>query len=156
MRELMFHKIFQFTHKWEGGYVNHPADPGGATNYGVTQRTFDAYNKKKERPQKDVKVMTLQEAIEVYYDEYWKPEWKELGFPLAACMFDASVNHGPAQAERFLRQCNGSYVEYLQLRIAFYKRLIERRPDLKVFEKGWMNRVTDLRRFIEAEKDETS
>ena len=152
----MFHKIYQFTHKWEGSYVNHPADPGGATNYGVTQRTFDAYNAKKGKPKKDVKHMTLQEAIEVFYDEYWKPEWKELGFPLAACVFDTAVNMGMSRALQFLRECEGSYVKYLQLRVAFYKRIVERRPSQKVFEKGWMNRVTDLRRFIEAEKDEIS
>jgi lysozyme family protein len=153
MRELMFHKIYQFTHKWEGGYSNHPADPGGSTNYGITQNTLNAYNKKHDRPFKNVKDLQIPEAIEIYYDEYWKPEWKDLGFPLAACMFDTAVNMGHSRADKFLKNCNGSYVEYLQLRIAKYKELVERHPRLKVFENGWMNRVADLRRFIEVEKD---
>jgi lysozyme family protein len=150
----MFHKIFQFIYSWEKGYSNHPADPGGATNHGITQRTLNAYRTKRGLPFKDVRDLQLSEAIEIYYDEYWKPEWKELGLPLAACMFDTQVNMGPSRANQFLKNCNGNYVEYLQLRIAKYKELIERNPSLKVFEKGWMNRVTDLRRWIEAEKDE--
>lgn len=153
MREIMFHKVYQFTHKWEGGYSNHPNDPGGSTNYGITQRTLNAYRAKHGQPAQDVRDLKITEAIEIYYDEYWKREWKELGFPLAACMFDTAVNMGHSRANEFLKKCNGSYIEYLQLRIAKYKELIERNPKLKVFERGWMARVTDLRRFIDAEKD---
>ena len=145
----MLNKIMSFIKKWEGGYVNHPADPGGATNFGVTQRTFDAFNTKYKRPLKSVKDMTYPEAVEVYEKEYWKPEWEKLGFPLAACMMDTAVNMGHRRADAFLKGCDGSYVTFIQLRIAKYKELIERNPKLKAFERGWMNRVADLRRFIE-------
>lgn len=147
----MLAKIMQFISKWEGGYSNHPSDPGGATNYGVTQRTFDAFNQKMKRPRKSVKDMTYPEAREVYDLEYWNPDWEKLGFPLAACMMDTAVNMGVSRANQFLKNCNGSYVTFIQLRIAKYKELIQRNPKLKVFERGWMNRVTDLRRFIEVE-----
>ena len=40
---MMFERALTFVLRWEGGYVDHPADPGGATNYGVTQRTYDAW-----------------------------------------------------------------------------------------------------------------
>lgn len=143
IRSSTFHKIMQFIFEEEGGYVNHPSDPGGETNYGISKRSH---------PELDIKNLTKLEALDIYYKEYWKDEWEKLGFPLAACMMDTSVNMGEKRARYFLQQCGGSYVTYLQLRIAKYKELIEQNSKLKAFEKGWMNRVTKLRRYIEAQK----
>lgn len=150
----MFARIIKFVLEHEGGYVNHPSDPGGATNMGITQRTLNAYCKKNGLPVFDVKNLKRPMAIDIYYQEYWSAEWERLGFPLAACLFDTCVNMGEARALRFLKECNNNYVTYLQLRIARYKELIAARPSLKVFEKGWMNRMTDLRRFIEIELEQ--
>lgn len=122
--------------------MNHPADPGGETNFGITKRSY---------PNLDIKNLTKEEAIEIYRRDYWKDEWEALGFPMAACMLDTSVNMGPGRAKQFLAK-SSDYVSFLQHRLAFYKRIIENRPASKVFEKGWMNRITRLRRFIEAEK----
>lgn len=138
----MFHRMIGFVIKWEGGYVNDPKDPGGETKYGISKKAF---------PNLDIKELTLQDAVRIYYDKYWKDEWNNLGFALAACMLDTAVNMGMGRANEFLKKCNGSHVTYLQLRIAKYKELIEKNPFLKKFEKGWMNRVTDLRRFIDGE-----
>jgi lysozyme family protein len=149
----MFSRILKFVLDHEGGYVNHPADPGGATNYGITQRTLDAYNQENNLPKEDVKDLKLAKATNIYYDKYWNPEWEKLGFPLAACMFDTAVNMGVNRAYSFLNQCDNDYVKYLQLRIAAYNAIVERRPASKVFLKGWMNRVTDLRRFIDSEME---
>jgi lysozyme family protein len=149
----MFSRILKFVLDHEGGYVNHPADPGGATNYGITQRTLDAYNQENNLQKEDVKDLKLAKVANIYYEKYWKPEWEKLGFPLAACMFDTSVNMGTSRAYSFLGQCDNNYVKYLQLRIAAYNAIVERRPASKVFLKGWMNRVTDLRRFIDSEME---
>lgn len=148
----MFATIMSFVLKWEGGYVNHPSDPGGATNMGITQKTLDEYQKSKGLPTYPVKTIKTSEVLNIYYEEYWNPEWEKLGFPLAACMMDSAVNHGPAQAKRFLEKCEGDYVKYLQVRLAFYKDLVARKPEMKVFEKGWNNRMADLRRFIDGER----
>lgn len=148
----MFAKILSFIHKWEGGYVNHPADPGGATNRGITQKTYDRYRDSKGLPRQDVKLMATEEDAEIYRMWYWQDDWEKLGFPLAACMFDTAVNMGPVRAQKFLDECGGDYVKFLQLRIARYKGLIASNPKLKAFEKGWMNRVTDLRRFVDEQK----
>lgn len=149
----MLNKILPFIYKWEGGKVNHPADPGGATNRGIIQRTYDAYRLRKGLPLRHVFEMTHDEDLEIYTTQYWKPEWEKLGIKLAACLMDTAVNMGPGRAATFLKDCNGSYVTFLQLRIAKYKELIQRNPKLAVFEKGWMNRVTDLRRFVETQDD---
>lgn len=146
----MFAKIMQFVHKWEGGYVNHPNDPGGATNRGITQRTYDAWRKKKGLSLRSVKDMPPQEDVEIYREEYWNPEWEKLGFKMAACMMDTAVNMGVSRANAFLKASGGDYVKFLQLRIAKYKELIQRNSKLAVFERGWMNRVNDLRRFVDS------
>ena len=45
-----------FVLQWEGGYVNHPNDPGGATNKGVTQKVYDAWRAKNGLPAREVHV----------------------------------------------------------------------------------------------------
>lgn len=138
----LFHRIIPFIMKWEGGYVNHPNDPGGETKFGITKRSY---------PHLNIRDITIQDAIRIYYEDYWKDEWNKLGFGLAACMLDTAVNMGHKRANEFLKNCEGSHVIYIQLRIAKYKELIEKNPKLAVFERGWMNRLTDLRRFIDGE-----
>jgi hypothetical protein len=145
----MFDKIIKFILDREGGYVNHPADPGGATNRGITQRTYDAWRDKKGLGRQSVKACSMEETLNIYREEYWIDSWTELGFPLAACMCDTAVNMGLGRANKFLGQCNNSYVTYLQLRIARYKEIVANKPSQAVFLEGWMNRVTHLRRFID-------
>lgn len=149
--KTMFARIIQFVLQEEGGYVNHPNDPGGATNMGVTQKTLDAYCQENNIPQINVKDLKPELALKIYYEKYWSPDWEKLGLALAACMLDTSINMGRRRAEIFLKGCNNNYVTFLQLRIEKYKELINRNPKLKVFERGWMNRVTRLRRWIDSE-----
>ena len=139
----MFDKLITFVLEEEGGYVNHPSDPGGETKFGISKRSY---------PDVDIKNLTKPEAIEIYRNDYWQPEWEQFGLPLAMCMLDTSVNMGQGRAQKFLDKCGGSYVQYLQLRIARYKEIIANRPASKVFEKGWMNRMTRLRRFIDEQE----
>jgi lysozyme family protein len=138
----LFHKIIPFIIEQEGGYVNHPKDPGGETKFGISKRSY---------PHLNIRDLQLQDAVRIYYEDYWKDEWNKLGFALAACMLDTAVNMGMGRANTFLKKCGGNYVTYLQLRLAKYKELIENNSKLKVFEKGWNNRMADLRRFIDGE-----
>ncbi len=55
----------------EGGYVNHPSDPGGPTNKGVTQRVYDSYRKGKGQRPRTVKSITMDEVYEIYDRQYW-------------------------------------------------------------------------------------
>ena len=50
--------------KHEGGYVNDPSDPGGETKYGISKKAY---------PKVDIKNLTLDDAIEIYKDDYWLP-----------------------------------------------------------------------------------
>ena len=53
-----FDECLAFVHKWEKGKVDHPADPGGRTNNGITQANFNNWLKKLGKPQRDVFTMT--------------------------------------------------------------------------------------------------
>ena len=55
----------------EGGYVDHPSDPGGATNMGITHRTLAAWRGKPVTKQ-DVRNLTRVEALEIYKAQYWR------------------------------------------------------------------------------------
>jgi len=61
----------KFTLRWEGGYVNHPADPGGATNKGVTKKVYDAYRAGKGLGRNDVRNITDDEVHDIYKHGYW-------------------------------------------------------------------------------------
>jgi len=143
----MYAKIINFIIQLEvgpyknGGYTNDPVDPGGETKWGISKRA---------NPTVDIKNLTRDQAVEIYKKKYWKDEWEQLGFPLAVCMFDTNVNGG--DEDQMLKDCGGSYVQFLQLRIARYKDIIARKPSQQKYHDGWMNRIRDLRRFIDAEK----
>jgi len=91
----------------EGGYCADPADPGGATNFGISSRQY---------PNLDVRALTRERAIEIY----WRDFWMRLGLePLppevGAKTFNLAVNIGPAHAivclQRALRACGGAILE---------------------------------------------
>lgn len=137
----LFNKIIPFCLEEEGGYVWHPQDPGGETNFGISKRSY---------PHLDIKNLTQSQAVEIYRQDYWKPAWEKLGFPLAACMLDTAINMGHSRATSFLSKSQGNYTTFLRLRSDRYDDLIKNNPKLQVFAKGWQNRLVRLRKFIEA------
>ena len=83
----------------EGGYVNDPDDPGGATNHGVTVHTMRRLgldlNGDGVIDADDVKVLTAQRALQIFIDEYFhRPKLDTLSPPLQATVFDMYVNAG--------------------------------------------------------------
>jgi lysozyme family protein len=88
----------------EGGYVNHSNDPGGATNWGITQRVCDEHF-----PDQDVKDLTLSQAKSIYWDDYWtKMNLDQLESKVLALeLFEMGVNIGTARAIIFAQKaCN--------------------------------------------------
>jgi lysozyme family protein len=90
--------------KVEGGYVDNPADPGGATNFGVTEAVARANGFTGP-----MQSMTAADATGIYRNEYWhKPGYDSVFglFPeLAAELFDCGVNMGTVLATSFLQRC---------------------------------------------------
>ncbi|MFN3277613.1 MAG: holin-associated N-acetylmuramidase [Paracoccus hibiscisoli] len=92
----------------EGGYVNDPDDPGGATNYGVTIGTMRALGMDLTRDGRidaaDVRALTRAQAEQIFVEHYFrKPRLAELPGPLQASVFDMYVNAG-ANAVKILQR----------------------------------------------------
>jgi lysozyme family protein len=88
----------------EGGYVNHPADRGGATNWGVTEEVARAFGYAG-----DMKALPRSEAVRIYKLRYWmRPGFDRVNdiYPaVAEEMFDTGINMGPKVASTFLQRC---------------------------------------------------
>jgi len=91
----------------EGGYVDHPADKGGPTNFGITQATFSRYIGRAALV-KEVKNMDEEIAREIYErNYYYQPGINRLPESIQAFIFDCAVNHGPRRAIKFVQSvCN--------------------------------------------------
>ena len=87
----------------EGGYVDHPNDPGGATKYGITEKVARDAGYKGH-----MKDLSYDLAFEIYYRNYViKPGFDnvaEISGPVAAEVVDTGVNMGPAVAGKFLQR----------------------------------------------------
>jgi len=148
----------------EGGYSNHPADPGGATMKGVTKRVYDAHRKANDQAVQDVRKITDAEVYEIYRAQYWdRVRGDELPAGLAYCVFDAAVNSGVSQAAKWLQRAVGvaddgaigamtlaavgqrdaaSIIDGIcDQRMAFMKRL----KQWIAFKNGWTRRVSEVR-----------
>ena len=87
----------------EGGYVDHPKDPGGATNYGVTKKVYETYLGR-ECTKQEVKDMKLGEVADIYKRKYWdKVKGDELPSGLDWAVFDFAVNAGVSRASKVLQ-----------------------------------------------------
>lgn len=151
--------------KAEGGYVHDPDDRGGATNKGVTQKTYDMWRKSELLPVRPVKEIQDVEVESIYRRDYWFAGRADaLAWPASLVHFDACVNHGVGRASKMLQDAAGVMVDgkigpktiaavnadpagvvkrYLEERERFY-RLIAIGKQEK-FLKGWLARLDHLR-----------
>lgn len=143
----------------EGGYVDHPSDPGGATNYGITERVARQHGYTGH-----MRDLPLQVAIEIYRKDYWSMiKADQLPGALRFHAFDAAVNSGHVQAIKWLQRAAGvkddgivgpitikaaasvSPAKYSAIRLRFM-------TDLKTwssFGRGWARRIADNLDLIE-------
>ena len=142
----------------EGGYVDHPSDPGGETKYGIAKRSH---------PKEDIKNLTKERASEIYEKDYWIPS-RASSVPgsLQETYFDMVVNMGQRRAVKILQKaCNSKGCKLVVdgligrntireskkiddsrlkvFRILFYTDLITRKPKLADFIVGWIRRAME-------------
>jgi len=91
----------------EGGYVNDPDDPGGATKFGVTIHTMRRLGLDLDRDgivnEQDVRALSREQAVAIFVDHYFnRPRIADLPQKLQASVFDMYVNAG-ANAVRILQ-----------------------------------------------------
>jgi lysozyme family protein len=92
----------------EGGYVDHPADRGGPTKYGITQAAMDAYTREHGFPPVVARLIHEADAHQIYKVSYYRqPGIDKLPPDIQPFVFDSAVNHGAPQAIKFVQQgCN--------------------------------------------------
>jgi|TARA_B100000424_G_C22706214_1_gene384788 lysozyme family protein len=145
----------------EGGYVNHPKDPGGETNLGVTKRVYQEHG-----GTKDMKDLLVEDVAPIYKKGYWdKMKCDDIPSGLDLCLFDFGVNAGPGRAAKFLQSMIGTTVDggigpntlakleeyirengeheavnkYQEMRQKYYEQL----STFDTFGKGWTRRVQE-------------
>ena len=136
------------TLKWEGGYVNHPNDPGGPTNWGITIADAKKYWKPDPSLQ-DMKKMPIEVAIDIYVTKYWKTPYYDCdsldnGVDLA--VFDFGVNSGPSRSKKYLdMSVGGSATETINHLMDHREAFLKGLKIFPTFGKGWLNRTKDIR-----------
>lgn len=91
-----FERSFEKVVGHEGGYVNDPKDPGGETKYGICKASY---------PDLDIKNLTIEDAKEIYLDDYWiKSCCDKIPLDLAYPVFDCAVNQGVGTAIKLLQK----------------------------------------------------
>jgi lysozyme family protein len=146
----------------EGGFVNHPNDPGGMTNLGVTKKVWEEWVGH-EVDEKAMRALTPEIVGPMYKAKYWdKVKGDDLPTGVDYCVFDAAVNSGPGRAAKWLQSCVGvepdggigpktlaavaafdpaELVEdYAKRRLSFLMDL----PHWDTFGKGWGRRVAEV------------
>lgn len=144
----------------EGGFTDNPKDDGNwtggkqgsgmlkGTKYGIAASSY---------PHLDIPNLTLEQAQEVYYKDFWMPcKADKLPFPIANALFDCAVNSGVKTAAKLLQRACGiaedgvigeitlkiaskedTLIAFLTARAMFYARLAK----FELFGKGWMKRL---------------
>jgi len=159
--------------KHEGGYVNHPDDPGGRTNQGITQRVYEKFLGR-DVTEEEMKDMPPDKVFAIYKTQYWnRVRGDDLPTGVDLCVFDWAVNAGTSRAGKALQQiagvpddgiigsqtvaatskCDPAQVveEISQKREDFYRGL----RTFDTFGRGWLRRNDETRdealRFIAEE-----
>lgn len=149
--------------KYEGGFSDHPQDPGGATMRGVTQAVYDAWRKKNNQPIQSVRYINDTEIGAIYRQEYWdRISGDDLPSGIDFAVFDYAVNSGVSRAAKTLQAVVGvtqdgqigpqtiqaakTYVAMTvtNKRLAFMQSL----SIWSTFGKGWAARIADVKNQI--------
>ena len=134
--------------KIEKGYNNIKGDI--PTNLGVTQPIYNIYCKERGIKTKDIKNITIQEAVSIYYKYFWVPSGAaKLEPPLDLVYFDMYVNSPPGAAKRLLAKSNNDVYKFLENRKKYYDERIKQDNTKLQFKKGWYNRLETMKRYAD-------
>lgn len=155
---------------WEGGYVDHPRDPGGPTNMGITIHTLKALEMDLDNDgdidRDDVKKVTRDVALSIYKLQYWdEVEGDRAPSGVDAVLMDGAVNSGPRASVRWVQRAMGigddgilgpitrRAISNSNPPLLVDRAIDERLKSVKqfknydVFGEGWENRIEHLRGF---------
>lgn len=147
----------------EGGFVNHPKDPGGMTNLGVTARTWGEWVGH-DPSEKEMRELTPEKVAPLYKRKFWDAiKGDDLPTGVDYCVFDCAVNSGPGRAAKLLQQTVGVNADgaigpatlaavkamdpveliskYADKRLQFWQSL----STFETFGKGWTRRGNEVK-----------
>jgi lysozyme family protein len=151
---MNFDEAFKKVIGLEGGYANHPDDPGGETKYGISKRAY---------PREDIANLTLDRAKQIYLKDYWGAAGCDsVPDAIKYHLFDMAVNQGVKTSIKALQKSVGEFEDgiigpltlqaiqstpvlriALRLNAARLKRYTET-DNWATFGKGWASRVAEL------------
>jgi len=139
-------KIFPWILKWEGKtYTNNPKDTGGNTKYGITYINNKAsLNEIGINSGHEIENLTQDQAEEIYRNKYWNPVAEKLPYPMNWVYFNAAVNNGPGNANKFYQKSGVDYEKFIEVQKNFYNEIVRNNPSQSIFLKGWLNRLNNL------------
>ncbi len=160
----VFPKALKMVLHHEGGWADHPADPGGATMKGVTLATFSDYLGR-QASKDELRAISDGQLQAIYKKGYWdKISADSLPAGVDVVVFDMAVNGGPGRAAKLLQKVVGvnpdggigpmtlaavasqpavdTIVAFSNARREFYRSL----PTFETFGKGWLRRVDEVER----------
>ena len=147
-----FEHCMEMLLKHEGGYVNHPSDPGGITNLGITKRTYDEFHGT-NIDEEGMRDLTVEDVTPIYRRNYWERcRCQDLPSGVDWAVMDACVNHGTGRAadQPLLALAPLLTLNFLELLIHLRDLLIDQRFtsfDL-VFITGVSRQLTCLRQLF--------
>ena len=159
-----FDRCFKEVLKHEGGYVDHPADPGGRTNLGVTQKAWEEWVRCTVT-EGEMRALTPEMVKPFYKKRYWDAcKCDNLHAGVDYVVFDVAVNSGPGRAAKFLQEAVGVTADgsvgprtlaaadgfganltinkMCDRRESFYRSL----PTFPTFGKGWLRRCEEVQK----------
>jgi lysozyme family protein len=159
----------QFVLDYEGGYTLDPDDPGGATKFGISQKSY---------PDLNILDLTLDEAKQIYRRDFWQAcHCDDLPRPLAIAVFDCAVNQGVGRATRILQKSLGvlddgnigpitieffkkatkyTAMRFMARRLIAYHHTMRDNPKLEIYALNWCYRVIKLSELIFQEDEQTA
>ena len=158
-----FERALKFTLQEEGGFVNNPKDPGGATMMGITLDTYRTFKKNQYLTADELKNIPHTDVDAIYRRMYWDAaKCNDIPQGIDLCVFDTAVNSGPGRATKILQEAIGVtpdgsigpntlaavqaanpvdlVAKYCDTRLKFLRSL----PTFSTFGKGWTARVERL------------
>lgn len=173
-----FARAQAFVARMEGGFVNHPSDPGGATNHGISLRFLQSQglavgdiDNDGDIDVDDIRALTPETAADILKRNFWDPlKLDNLPDDLALVLYDTAVNMGPGTAKRLAQKAlcvevDGKWgpktwaafmrsdsrrtaLAVIRLRHGSYTALVSNNRKLEAFYGGWMRRLYALEREI--------
>lgn len=152
--------------KAEGGFIDHPEDGGGVTNFGITEATYGAF--RNIAPSRtDMLNMTEAEARQIYLQKYVvEPGFLDLPEQVLPVVVDTAVLHGQSRAIKMLQEAAGADIDGILgpmtiaavkladrrslvnavsvIRLKFVANLVAQKPKQSQFIKGWTSRLSSF------------